>query len=86
MGLHIPRNAKCMVPGCTNKPRFILSLRMRRHDSGATWAPNQPAYFCDAHANSGSDVTIMFTPTATGENHVRVAASGPVVERTTPIR
>jgi len=86
MGLHIPHNAKCMMPGCIATPRFILSLRMRRPDSGATWAPNQPAYFCDAHANHGSEIFVIFMPTTTGKNHVRVTASGPVVERTTPIR
>ena len=86
MGLHIPASARCMVPGCKNPPGFILSLRMRRRNTGATWAPNQPAFFCDKHANAGSDITIIYTPTKTGENRVKVAVATPVVERVTTIR
>ena len=86
MGLHIPYDAKCLVPGCKKPPEFTLSLRMRRRNTGATWAPNQYAFFCDKHANRGSEITILYTPTNTGENHVKVAVAGPVVERTTVIR
>lgn len=88
MGLHIPRDAECLVPGCTAKPHFILSLRMRRHDSGATWAPNQPAYFCDKHANNGSEILVHYMPTLSHENCVTVIATVPdsVTHRTTPIR
>jgi hypothetical protein len=86
MGLYIPNHARCLVPGCGNRPFFILSIRMRRHDSGATWAPNLPAYFCGQHANGGSDITILYTPTTTGKNHVKVTVATAPVERMTPIR
>jgi imidazoleglycerol phosphate dehydratase HisB len=87
MGLHIPADAKCMTPGCNGRPFFVLSVRMRRKDSGATWAPNLPAYFCDVCANSGCEMDIRYLPTKTGHNHISVSSSllGAAVERVTEV-
>ena len=87
MGLHIPDNAGCLLPGCTNEPTHLLSLRMRRRDSGADWAPNTEAYFCTDHATKGAHVLVLYSPDTTGEVEVDVSAAYTArsVSRTTPI-
>jgi hypothetical protein len=87
MGLNIPTNAICLLPGCTNEPTHLLSLRMRRRDSGADWAPNTEAYFCADHATKGAQVVVLYCPTATGEVEIDVSAAFTArsVTRTTPI-
>jgi hypothetical protein len=87
MGLHIPSNGECLVPGCSNPPTHLLSLRMRRKDSGADWAPNTEAYFCTDHATSGAEVEILYRPNVTGTVAVTVEAEHPPgrARRTTPI-
>lgn len=84
--LRIPAGAVCLVPGCPTPPEFILSVRMRRQDTGASWAPNTKAFFCDRHANSGCRMRILFEPTTSSVNVIDVAVVGDVVTRTTKIK
>lgn len=75
MSLHFPSDAECLVPECGRKPiTHQFSVRMRRKDTGADWAPNVPAYFCDFHANSGAKVTILYEPHTTGVVEVEAYA------------
>lgn len=82
----IPPNASCMVSGCKGTVTHLLSLRMRREDTGADWAPNLPAYFCSEHANSGSEIVLIYHPTRTGTNAIEVCVGSQTVNRTTKIR
>ena len=75
-----------MVSGCEEPPTHVLSLRMRRQDTGADWAPNLPAFFCPRHANGGSDIWIRYTPTGSHKNRVRVTVGFNEVNRTSEIR
>ena len=87
MGLNIPANAVCLLPGCSGKPTHLLSLRMRRKDSGADWAPNTPAYFCTPHATKGAHVVVLYSPDTSGvvEIDVSAAVTARTVSRSTPI-
>ena len=87
MALNIPDDAECLLPGCVNDPTHLLSLRMRRQDSGADWAPNTPAYFCTEHATKGAHIVVLYSPDTTGvvEIDVSAAYSARTVSRTTPI-
>lgn len=60
--LNIPSDAKCLTPGCKRTPDHVFSFRMRRKDTGASWAPNLPAFLCDVCANSGASLTVLFEP------------------------
>lgn len=82
----IPPGANCLIPECNETPSHILSLRMRREDTGADWAPNLPAYFCDAHSIGGVRITMLYEPTDSAEVEVHVMAAAAVAHRTTPIR
>jgi len=62
VSLHFPDDAICFVPGCKRPLTHQLSVRMRRKDTGADWAPNIPAYFCSYHANSGCVMRILYEP------------------------
>jgi hypothetical protein len=88
MGLKIPDNAICLVPGCEREPTHIFSLRMRRQDSGADWAPNTEAYFCTPCAIEGCRIEVMYEPVKTGEVDVQVGAfrSSGIARRVTRIR
>ena len=86
MSLKFPEDATCMVEGCTGKVTHLLSLRMRRPDTGADWAPNLPAYFCSLHAIGGADIEIAYTPTHSHENRMRVRVGMNQIERKTEIR
>lgn len=66
MSLRFPPSAECLVAGCNGKVTHQFSVRMRRQDTGADWAPNIPAYFCEKHAKSGAKVTILYEPDTTG--------------------
>jgi hypothetical protein len=85
MGLSFPANAKCSIPGCRKGPTHVLSLRMRRRDSGADWAPNTEAYFCTDHATDGATLTILYEPNMSGHVRVDVVASKTAVSRTTRV-
>ena len=84
--LKIPADAKCSVPGCRAEPSHVLSLRMRRRDTGADWAPNTEAYYCSIHANGGADITILYRPTSSREVNVDVATFKTQASRRTKIR
>ena len=86
MPLTIPDHARCAIPGCRKEPTHLLSLRMRRKDTGADWAPNTAAYFCTPHAVSGAGITVLYTPDNTGTVKVEVSAVTKTHSRTTPIR
>ena len=86
MSLNIPASARCLVPGCANVPTHLLSMRMRRKDTGADWAPNTRAYFCTPHANNGAHLTVLYEPNRTGEVAIAVSASKRTVTRTTKIK
>lgn len=66
MSLKFPDDAECLIPMCERKVTHQFSVRMRRKDTGADWAPNVPAYFCDFHANSGADITMLYETNTTG--------------------
>lgn len=83
--LNFPDDAVCSTPGCPNKPTHQFSMRMRRMDSGADWAPNHPAFFCTPCATDGARVTVLYEPTQTGHVEATLIASRLVMERTTRI-
>jgi hypothetical protein len=87
MGLKFPDDARCLIPGCRGEPTHKLSVRMRRKDSGADWAPDTPAYFCTRHATNGADVSILYEPNSSKEVAVSVTGvrAAKVVTRTTKI-
>jgi len=62
VSLHFPDDATCLVPGCGRALTHQISVRMRRKDTGADWAPNLPAYFCSFHARSGCRLRILYEP------------------------
>jgi hypothetical protein len=53
----------CMVPGCDQDGRHALTLRCRRKDTSAIWAPPTGAFLCDEHATKGLDIEITVRPT-----------------------
>jgi hypothetical protein len=55
-----------VVPGCPRLAENNLSIRLRRPDTSAIWAPNLDAYVCDSHAVSGALLTLLFEPTSNG--------------------
>ena len=57
---------------CGAPATHLLSLRMRRDDTGADWAPNLPAYFCTAHATNGCRISIEYEATDSGRVDVDV--------------
>ena len=76
----------CIIAGCTNQADHNLSIRLRRPDTSAIWAPNTEAFLCDLHAAQGMVVTITLQPTNTGNIETQVSSSGGnVVSRITPI-
>ena len=85
MGLRIPANAECLIPRCDEEPTHVFSVRMRRKDSGADWAPNTEAYFCERHANDGARISVFYEPIPMGFVTVSVQAVTEAASRTTPI-
>lgn len=85
MGLSFPSSARCSIPGCRAPVTHCFSIRMRREDSGADWAPNHPAYFCTPHACDGAKVTVLYEPNQSGAVDVSLVATKTVTERTTRI-
>ncbi len=49
----------CIVDGCQNHASNNFSVRLRREDTSAIWAPNTEAYICDLHASLGFDITVQ---------------------------
>jgi RNase H-fold protein (predicted Holliday junction resolvase) len=78
---------ECVVPGCLSEANNNLSIRLRRPDTSAIWAPNLDAFVCDRHAVSGASVTILFA--ATDKHHVEtvvLGVPGDAPSRSTEIR
>jgi hypothetical protein len=75
----------CIIAGCPNPAEHNLSVRLRRPNTSAIWAPNTEAYLCDQHAAQGLRITVLLEPTNTGNIETIVSSSGSSVTRTTPI-
>ena len=43
----------CIIAGCRNPATNNFSVRLRREDTSAIWAPNTEAFICDEHAACG---------------------------------
>jgi hypothetical protein len=78
--------ANCIVPGCVTDAKNNLSIRLRRPDTSAIWAPNTEAFVCDAHALSGALITLAYEATTTGRVEVRAHGVGDQYIRVTPIQ
>jgi hypothetical protein len=77
---------QCLIPGCNNNAENNISVRLRRPDTSAIWAPNSEAYLCDVHADQGYTVDIALTPLAVRNITTNVSSAGGHMEtRTTPI-
>ena len=83
--LSIPEDSRCLVPGCRGEVTHVFSMRMRRLDTGADWAPNSTAYFCTSHADSGANVSVLYEPNKSGLVEIAVAVVGRPVRRVTRI-
>jgi hypothetical protein len=66
--------ADCIVPGCSLDALNSLSIRLRRPDTSAIWAPNLDAHVCDVHATSGARIYVLFEATDSG--HVETVTNG----------
>lgn len=81
----------CIITGCANDATHQMSVRLRRPETSAIWAPNTYAYLCDIHAVQGLEINMTVTPTVAGTVTINVSGTpgpgGPVkaVTRTTPI-
>lgn len=76
---------QCIVPGCNNNAEHNISVRCRRPNTSAIWAPNTTAYLCDEHAEQGCIIDVTITPTNEREVTTNVTAGGRIASRTTPI-
>jgi hypothetical protein len=83
--LSIPNDARCLVPGCRCEVTHVFSMRMRRLDTGADWAPNSTAYFCTPHADDGALVTVFYEPNKTGFVDIAVSVISKIARRETRI-
>jgi len=78
---------KCIVNGCTSHGSNNFSVRLRRDDTTAIWAPNTEAYICDAHASSGFTVEVNLTTRTDDTLETFVSANGgPAARRLTTIK
>lgn len=76
----------CIITGCHNDARNNFSVRCRRPDTTAIWAPNTEAFLCDDHAAQGLRIAITLTPNASGEIETEVTSQvGQAIRRTTII-
>lgn len=55
----------CIVPGCKRDAPHAITLRLRRPDTSAIWAPNTDAYLCDEHATGGAEIELAYRPKRT---------------------
>ena len=72
----------CIIAGCNNAANNNFSVRCRRLDTSASWAPNTEALLCDEHAVQGLRITITLTPN--NSRRIEAEVNGQAV-RTTPI-
>jgi hypothetical protein len=76
---------QCLIPNCPNNAVNNISIRCRRPDTSAIWAPNTAAFLCDVHADQGYIIDITLTPATSRTITTRVSAGGQVVTRRTRI-
>ena len=77
---------KYIVAGYPNSAEHNFSVRLRRPDTTAIWAPNTEAFLYDQHAVSGLRITVLLEPTKTGEIETSVSSvPSYVASRITPI-
>jgi hypothetical protein len=78
---------KCIIAGCDNDAENNFSVRLRRPDTSAIWAPNSAAYICEEHAFSGLKVTVILEDAGTGKIQTRIGGVGTALAgRTTKIK
>ncbi len=75
----------CIIPGCGNVATNNVSVRLRRADTTAIWAPNTNAFICDLHANQGFTVEVNLHLREDKQLETVVSAGGQPVRRTTEI-
>ena len=76
---------QCLIPNCTNNADNNISIRCRRPNTSAIWAPNTVGYLCDVHADKGYKIDITFRQSAIRTITSNVSAGGHTITRTTPI-
>lgn len=76
---------QCLIPNCQNNAQNNISIRLRRSDTSAIWAPNSEAFLCDIHAAQGYIINVELIPVQTITITTNVSAGGQVETRTTPI-
>lgn len=77
---------QCIITGCTNQAAHNFSVRLRRPNTSAIWAPNTRAFLCDEHATQGLRITVELTPTNDGRIETYITSLGGRIEtRSTPI-
>lgn len=76
---------QCIIPNCNNNGENNISIRCRRADTTAIWAPNTVAFLCDVHADVGYSIDITLTPVQARTITTNVSAGGAVSTRTTTI-
>ncbi|WP_276974348.1 hypothetical protein [Flavobacterium filum] len=76
---------QCLIPNCPNNATNNISIRLRREDTTAIWAPNSEAFLCNAHAAQGYTINIDFVPAQGHSITTNVSAGGHTETRTTPI-
>ena len=62
-----------------------FSVRLRREDTSAIWAPNTEAFICDEHAACGFNVDVQLSLRQDHQLETAVSAGGTVARRRTPI-
>jgi hypothetical protein len=77
---------QCIISGCNNVASHNFSVRLRRPDTTAIWAPNTEAYLCDLHAAQGVRIKVFIETTDTGMVETEISSLGRIVTRTTPIQ
>jgi hypothetical protein len=78
--------AQCIISGCNNIAQHNFSVRCRRPDTSAIWAPNTNAFLCDTHAEQGCVIDISITPNQSNQITTNISSGGnDVVTRTTDI-
>lgn len=76
---------KCLIPNCPNNASNNISIRLRRADTTAIWAPNSEAFLCDLHAGDGYTINIELITAPAQTITTNVSAGGHTESRTTPI-
>lgn len=78
---------RCIVNGCDEFAPNNFSVRLRRDDTSAIWAPNTEAYICDVHASSGFTIQVNLVTRTDDTIETLVSSNGgPVARRLTTIK